>query len=137
MEDSGILARYAPPRQSESSPHGGENEGLDDLGAFGFLRGLNVRAIMLELRHKDGRLTAFPYSYLTKVEFDPSEGLTLHFGDNTVKLVGRNLNAETRTNVRLFGALVRHRVPWIQEADRATSLEAPDDAVVIEQIEAG
>ena len=64
-----------------------------------------------------------------------SHGITLHFGAETVKISGRNLNFEVRSNLRLFAAIVRHRVPWIQEADEPTALEAPRDATVIEGIE--
>ena len=67
-------------------------------------------------------------------DFDPSEGITLHFGGETVKITGRNLNAEIRPNVRLFAAIVRHRVPWIQQADGATAMAAPKGSLVIEGI---
>jgi hypothetical protein len=109
-------------------------EGLDDLGAFGFLRGVHDRAIMLELKHKDGRVTAFGYAWLDHAEFDPSEGITLYFGGRTVKITGRNLNAQVRPNVRLLDALLRHRVPWIREADAPAVLEAGRNATVIEEI---
>jgi hypothetical protein len=52
----------------------------------------------------------------------------------TITIVGRNLNAESRPNVRLFAGFLRHRVPWIQEADGPTSHEAAKDAVVIEEV---
>ena len=51
-----------------------------------------------------------------------------------IKIAGRNLNAEVRTNVTLVQALLRHRVPWIQEADGATMLEAGRNATVIDEI---
>jgi hypothetical protein len=37
--------------------------------------------------------------------------------------------------VRLFQGIVRHRVPWIQEADQASRLQANAQATVIEAIE--
>jgi hypothetical protein len=51
-----------------------------------------------------------------------------------VKIVGRNLNAETRPNVRLFNGILRHRVPWVQEADEPAGILADSKAPVIEQI---
>jgi hypothetical protein len=89
---------------------------------------------MLELKHKDGRVSAFGYAWLDHVEFDPSEGITLFFGGRIVKISGRNLNAEVRTNVRLVEALLRHRVPWIRETDGPSALEAGRNATVIEEI---
>jgi hypothetical protein len=51
-----------------------------------------------------------------------------------VKIAGRNLNAEVRPNIRLFAGILRHRVPWIQEADGTDVVQAPKDAVVIEEV---
>jgi hypothetical protein len=130
-----IADKYAPTKQAEpQAPASVEAESLDDLGAFGFLRGVRDRAIMLELKHKDGRVSAFGYAWLDHVEFNPSEGITLFFGGRVVKISGRNLNAEVRTNVRLVEALLRHRVPWIREADAPAALEAGKNATVIEEI---
>jgi hypothetical protein len=89
---------------------------------------------MLEIRHKDGRVTAKGYSRLQSAEFDGSNGITLNFSGEAVTITGRNLNAESRPNVRLFAGILRHRVPWIQEADGAAVLQAAKDAVVIESV---
>jgi hypothetical protein len=134
MNDS-VLKKYMVPKPAAEPTAAPEAEGLDDLGAFGFLRGVRDRAIMLELRHRDGKISAFGYAWLDSVQFDPSEGITLHFGGRQVKLIGRNLNSEARPNMRLLAGIVRHRVPWIQEADGASALEAKKDATVIEGIE--
>ena len=90
---------------------------------------------MLEMRHKDGKVSAFGYAWLERAEFDPSEGIMLQFAGKQVKITGRNLNSEGRPNVRLFNGIVRHRVPWVQETDRAGEFEAAKDATVIEGIE--
>jgi hypothetical protein len=74
------------------------------------------------------------YSWLQSAEFDPSSGITLNFSGETVTIKGRNLNTEARPNVRLFAGILRHRVPWIQEADGAAVIEAAKDAVVIEEV---
>jgi hypothetical protein len=103
--------------------------------SFGFLRGVRDTAFMLEIRHRDGKLSAFPYGLLDRAEFDPSEGITLKFGGVTVRITGRNLGAEARPNLRLFDGILRRRVSWIQESDEATAMEAPQGAVVIEAVE--
>jgi hypothetical protein len=90
---------------------------------------------MLELRFRDGSVDALGYAWLHRAKFDPSGGITLLFGERTVTISGRNLNAERHQNIRLFAGIVRQRVPWIQEAGRAQVMESPKDATVIEAIE--
>jgi hypothetical protein len=111
-----------------------KSDDTEDFGAFGRLRG-RERAIMLELRKKDGNILAIGYSWLERVEFDPSEGITLHFAGQKIKIKGRNLNGEARPNVRLFRGITRHKVPWIQEANGATGMQAGNDSTIIDKIE--
>ena len=119
-----ILDRYAP-RVADSAKKPAEEVGvMDDLGAFGLLRGAQDRSLMLELRLANGNSVAFSYSYLVQATFDPSVGMILQFGGKRVTIAGSNLNAEIRPGIRLFEAMLRHRVPWVLEADRATSLRA-------------
>ena len=132
-----VLARHAAKRATNEPAVGVEGDATDDLGAFGWLRGVQDRAIMLEIRHKDGSITARGYSWLQGADFDPSTGITLNFSGERFSITGRNLNAEARQNIRLFAGILRHRVPWIQEADRPTVMAAGKDAVVIEAISAG
>ena len=112
-----------------------EMDAVDDLGVFGYLRGVRDRAVMLELRKKDGSVTAFGYGWLERIEFDPTDGITLRFAGQTVKIVGRNLNVETRPNVRLLDGLVRHRVPWIREAAGTELSAASRSDSIIEEIQ--
>ncbi|MCA9078634.1 MAG: hypothetical protein KDA93_26645 [Planctomycetaceae bacterium] len=135
MSDS-LLDKYVGRRkESDPSPVIPEAEGDEDCGAFGWLRGVRDRAVMLELRHKNGCISAFGYAWLDAVEFDPSTGLTLRFSGRTVKISGRNLNAEARPMIRLVDGIIRHRVSWIREADGSAGLVAGKDAVLIEEIE--
>ena len=92
---------------------------------------------MLELRKKNGNIVAVGYSWLERVEFDPSEGIMLHVVGQKIRIRGRNLNGEIRQNVRLFQGITRHKVPWIQEADEPAKLQAGRSATVIEKIEFG
>jgi hypothetical protein len=132
MKDN-VLQRYLQPKTEPKQEDGEATEGgLDDLGSFGFLRGIHDRALMLELRYKNGNIDAFPYAWLNRASFDPSEGITLRFGSETVTISGQHLNAEARAQVRLFDGIVRHRVPWVREADGPALLEAPRTATVIE-----
>jgi hypothetical protein len=132
MTDSTLkrfLAKVEPPKEAaEATPE------LDDLGAFGVLRGTHDRAIMLELHKKDGTIESFSYGLLARATFQPSEGIQLRFGGTTVKIIGRHLNTEIRPNIRLFSAISRHRVPWIREVDEPESWKAPREATVIEEI---
>ncbi len=111
-----------------------EGETADDLGAFGWLRGRD-RAIMLELRKSNGNIVAIGYSWLERVEFNPSEGITLHLAGRRIRIRGRNLNGEVRPNVRLFQGITRHRVAWIQEADGPAAMLVENGATLAESIE--
>ncbi len=122
--------------QSISSAATDEPEIADDCGAFGWLHGRD-RAIMLELRKKNGNIVAVGYSWLERVEFDPSEGITLHLASQKIRIRGRNLNGEIRPNVRLFQGITRHKVPWIHEADEPAALQASKTATVVEKIDFG
>src|SRR5437868_641982 len=79
----------------------------EDLVAFGWLRGSRERATMLEIRRRDGSIIALPYHFLERADFDPSEGITLKFTGQTVRLIGRNLNREVRPHLRLFLGIAR------------------------------
>lgn len=133
MSDN-LLERYTGKRTEFGEVSTPESDGLEDYGSFGWLRGIRDRAIMLEIRHKDGKISAFGYALLDSAEFDPSEGIVLRFSGKTVKIVGRNLNGEVRPSIRLFDGIVRHRVPWIQEADGSSTLQVPQKATVIEEV---
>jgi hypothetical protein len=108
---------------------------VDDLGSFGWLRGMRERAVMLELRKNNGNILAVGYGWIALAEFNPSEGITLSLGGKKVVIKGRNLNEELRPMVRLFEGIVRHRVPWVQEAGETESMAASETATVIESIE--
>lgn len=134
MSDESLLERYTGtrPERTEATHH--DTDDLLDCGAFGWLRGIRDRAPMLEVRHKDGRISGFAYAWLDSIDFDPSVGITISFSGRKVILTGRNLNQEMRPNVSLLGGLLRHRIPWIAEASGHTLLESPPTITVIEEI---
>jgi hypothetical protein len=106
---------------------------IDDYIAFGWLRGRD-KALFLELRRKDGNVTAFGYPWLESVTFDPSEGMRLIFTGRTVTIRGRNLNEAARPNVVLLNGILRHKVPWLQEADHSLGMWADKSATIIEEM---
>jgi hypothetical protein len=130
-----FMSKLAPPTTIASAGIETESDLADDLGAFGWLRGVRERALMLELRMRDGRIVAQGYAWLERVEFDPADGITLTFTGRTIRIVGKRLNAEVRPLVRLFDGLLRHRVPWVTEAGRSSALGAEAQEVVVERIE--
>jgi hypothetical protein len=134
MNDS-VLKQFSPRSVVAAVRPETEPDEVDDFVAFGFLRGVRDRALMLALRSKSGSVTAFGYGWLEKIEYDPSGSITLQFGKDIVKLIGRNLNAEVRPNVRLVDALMRHKVPYVQESGGAAAMTAAKDAAVIDRIE--
>ena len=87
MNDS-ILRQFNEKNGNGQSRDGLIDEPPEDLGAFGWLRGSRERAVMLELRRKDGSITVLGYAWLERADFDPSEGITLKFTGQTVRLAG-------------------------------------------------
>jgi hypothetical protein len=141
-----VLHRFTRPKEEPrpDAPHApsvlsrdgaATDEGIDDHGAFGYLRGVRERAVCLELRKKTGNIVALNYGWIERFEFDPSEGITLHANGRKVRIKGRNLNTGGDGPVSLFQGIVRHRVPWVQEAERPSLVTAGDAGTVIDSIE--
>lgn len=137
MSDSELLHRFAGRVSEERSTleQRIDNEPWDDLGAFGWLRGVRERAVMLELRRRDGNVLAVGYGWLERAEFEPSQGITLHVVGHPIRIRGTNLNAPVRPQVRLFEGIVRHCVPWIREAGNGERMRAREGICVVEAIE--
>lgn len=94
---------------------------------WGVERVANRRAIMLDLRLKGGLFYALPYSYMTKIKFDPSEGIEIFISGNHVKITGRNLN-------EIYLQLCRNRVNFIQVNISDVDLAA-ENKIFIKDIE--
>jgi hypothetical protein len=137
MSGNSTLQKYADRfGDAVESSASSDPEGVENLGAFSFLRGVRDRAEMLEFRRKGGDIRAMGYSWLEKVDYDPSTGITLYFGaGQTIRIRGRNLNSVTQQQITLLGGILRHRVPWIVESDQSGVLEANKSDVVVEAIE--
>jgi hypothetical protein len=62
------LQRLKALRATSSDAH---ETAEDDFGMFGYLRGINSRCTMLELRLKTGNSVALNYAWLERAEYDP------------------------------------------------------------------
>lgn len=133
-----LIDKYAGPRRPVTAEAAdgriAEGESAEDFGSFGWLRGIRDRAPSLELRRKDGGIVAIPYHWIERVELDPSGTIVLKAQGERITLKGRNLNSESRPNLRLFEGITRHRVPWVRELDQAAAMQVDDKATVIESI---
>jgi hypothetical protein len=124
----------AKPDASVEARSEAASDDTDNLGCFGWLRGVRDRAVMLELRKKDGHALAIGYSWIERVEFDPADGITLHSAGRKITIKGSRLNGDAKSTARLFDGLIRHRVPWVREADHAELMNVAADAVLVESI---
>jgi hypothetical protein len=116
--------------------------GEESCAAFGFLRGLHDRGLMVEFRFRDGNTHSFPYSWLGPVQFNPSVGLLLKFAGDVVTLVlirGSNLDTVVRDRgVNLTDrGLLRHRITWVREMDEDELRRADKGEATIDRIEVG
>lgn len=130
-----LLDKYTDRLSDNTDVSGIDNLVVDDLGAFGWLRGSRERAVALELRKSNGNIKAIPYSWIEEFDYDPSEGITILARGRGILIRGRHLNAEFRPQLRLFEGLARARVPWVLEADQAAVLTTARNTPLIESIE--
>ena len=112
------LGSRPPERQGREA----EADEEESCPAFGFLRGLNARALTVELRLRDGNKEYFPYSWLGPWRHNPSVGLLLKFTGEVTSLVlirGSNLAALVgNQSVNLTDrGIARHRITWVREMD--------------------
>ncbi len=111
-----------------------ESDAADNLGCFGWLRGVRDRAVMLELRKKTGAVMAIGYAWLERAEYEPSEGITLYAAGRTICIKGRNLGGPGPSATNLFSGLTRHRVPWVAESEHGAEFAGGEKLAVVEAI---
>jgi hypothetical protein len=114
--------------------------------AFGFLRGLDARALAVEFRLLSGNSEWFAYSCLASWRLNPSAGLLLKFttgdGVSLVLIQGSNLDApvgQAQVNLTDRG-LQRHRILFVREMNeeelrRARGGEPSIDSIDIAEFE--
>jgi hypothetical protein len=111
------------------------SDAAEELGCWALLRGIRDRAMMLELIKKDGTILAVGYAWLERALYDPAVGIVLLAGGQKITIKGRNLNRTVGPRLSLFAGLIRHRVPWIREAEGSGELQADVPVPVIETID--
>jgi hypothetical protein len=136
MSGNKLLEKFADRVALSDEPEALSDDVVDDLGAFGYVRGgLHDRSIMLELRRRCGNILAIGYGYVDRIEFDPSEGITVHCGSRSILIKGKNFDKEVRPQVSLFRGLTRNKIIWVAEADQGVRLKAGENEVVVDAIE--
>ena len=83
-------------------------------------------AVTLDLEMRSGDREAYPYSLLSRIAFDRSEGITLEYVGAKVEISGSRLD-------ELYKALCGHRVLRIVEA--RDGFEADNGGAFVESIE--
>jgi hypothetical protein len=121
---------------SESLPESEEGQ----CPAFGYLRGLDARALAVEFRFRDGNSDWYSYGLLSNWRHNPSIGLLLKFTSDVTTLVlirGSNLNAlvgDASINLTDRG-FQRHRILWVREMDDGESRRLGERGPTIDRIE--
>jgi hypothetical protein len=117
------------------------DEAEESCPAFGFLRGLDARALAVEFRLRTGDSEWFAYSCLVSWRFNPSVGLLLKFtsGDvaSLVLICGSNLDApvgQAQVNLTDRG-LQRHRIACVREMDEEELRRAREGEPTIDRID--
>jgi hypothetical protein len=93
---------------------------------FGFDAQANGRALMFELRTRDGRSSALPYSYMTRADFDPEKGIEIAVSNVVVLVKGRDLGI-------IYSYLLQNRLTWMRED--ASGTDIGEDGVFVESLE--
>ncbi len=104
-----------------------DEQNLSDFKFYGIEPQSNAQAVMLDLRFGNGNFQAFAYSYLTKIHFNPSEGIELFAADVRIFISGRNLNP-------IYNYLLMHRLTYIQESPNEAD-DTPESETFVEKIE--
>jgi hypothetical protein len=111
----------------------------DSCLAFGYVRGLQDRALAVTFRLLSGDSECYPYSCLVSWRFNPDVGLLLKFSGDVVTLVlirGSNLNAPVGGTTNLTDrGFQRHRITWVREMDEDELRQAGEGEPTIDRID--
>ncbi|HLJ92763.1 MAG TPA: hypothetical protein VKU02_06155 [Gemmataceae bacterium] len=135
-----VRGSYSPETTKEK---GKEPEGDEETcAAFGYLRGLQDRALAIEFRLRSGDSECYAYSCLVSWRFNPSIGLLVKFttGDGVTLVLIRGSNLEMLVNgtVNLTDrGLQRHRITWVREMDQDELRKAGQTEPTIDGIDIG
>lgn len=75
---------------------------------FGIEKQTGFQALMLDVRFANGNFQAIPYSFITKIIYDPSISIDICTTEDKCSIEGRNLE-------QLYNQLLKHRVTFIKE----------------------
>jgi len=79
-----------------------------DIKYYGIEPQMTSRALMFELRTKDGKRKAYSYSYLVEADYDPEKGIIINVSDVVITITGRCLD-------EIFNYLLVNRLTYVQE----------------------
>ena len=138
----GLSRSPAAGRSSQEAARGDGPEPDGDqafCAAFGYLRGLQDRAVAVEFRWRTGNAEWFAYSCLVAWRFNPSVGLLLKFTADVTTLVlirGSNLDVPVKGTVNLTDrGFQRHRITYVREMDEDELRKAGKAEPTIDAIE--
>ncbi len=108
--------------------------------AFGFLRGVQDRALAVRFCFRSGNTICLPYTWLGPWEYNPSVGLLVKFTGDAVVLVlirGSNLDAQVGgASVNLTDrGLQRHRITWVRQMDEDELRRAGEGEPTVDRID--
>lgn len=135
-----VKSRARPSPGTPAAKDSGQEGEQDACGAFGYLRGLDARAIAVRFRFRSGTSVCMPYAWLGPWEYNPSVGLLIKFARDAVTLVlirGSNLDMLVNGAVNLTEwGLQRHRIVWVREMDEDELRRAGEGEPTVDAIDA-
>lgn len=119
------------PHPSLSQPQQSDGRVEPMIGPYAIGPCLTVtreaNALCLELRHRDGTITALSYHYFTAARFDPQADLELDFIGHAVTIRGTRLRA-------ILDAIVRQRATEVTESTSEFEEDESRDLPFVESI---
>lgn len=135
MSSGGALNKYSRLAEATSAiaPRAELGE-VDDCVAFGLLRGIESRALMLDLQKRNGGRMAIAYAWIAQISFDPSSGIVIEIGGRRISIIGRNLVARSDTRASLYEGIIGNRVAWVRESQKAAEFSVSTAECVVDSI---
>jgi hypothetical protein len=132
MQDNTVRKEHADTASKYASitpkkRHGQEPDAEGAGDAYKEARARSREALMLDVFLKDGTVESFDYATPKRATYRPDGTLLLQFGEDGIKIRGRNLE-------RVRVAVTECRLRFIREGTLAEADIHPDDATYIESI---
>lgn len=132
--------KLASLREGQKTEDKDTDPGEASCPAFGYLRGLDQRALAVEFRYRDGNSDWYSYGLLSNWRYNPSVGLLLKFTSDVTTLVlirGSNLDAlvgDKAINLTDRG-FQRHRILWVREMGKGELQQVGQAGPTVDRIE--